>query len=84
MEVGESELDEDNLLEIKDMVSVCVGLVTINGESNTICLVHYTTQEYFEQTQSHWFLNAKTNITTICISYLLYDVFERGFCQTDN
>jgi hypothetical protein len=80
----EPELDEDNLLEIGDMVSVCAGLVTIDEESNVIRLVHYTTQEYFERTQSHWFPNAETDITTICISYLSFDVFERGFCQTDD
>jgi hypothetical protein len=84
VEVGESSLDEDNLPEIEDMVSVCAGLVTIDEESNVIRLVHYTTQEYFERTQSHWFPNAKTDITTICISYLSFDVFERGFCQTDD
>jgi hypothetical protein len=84
VEVGESELDEDNLPELEDMVSVCAGLVTIDEESNVIRLVHYTTQEYFERTQSHWFPNAKTDITTICISYLSFDVFERGLCQTDD
>ena len=45
VEVGESELDEDNLPELEDMVSVCAGLVTIDEESNVIRLVHYTTQE---------------------------------------
>ena len=84
VEVGEPELDEDNLPEIGDMVSACAGLVTIDEESNVIRLVHYTTQEYFERTQTYWFPNAKTDITTICISYLSFDVFEGGFCQTDD
>ncbi|OBT62628.1 hypothetical protein VE03_08515 [Pseudogymnoascus sp. 23342-1-I1] len=84
VEVGESKLDEDNLPEIKDMVAVCAGLVTIDEESNAIRLVHYTTQEYFERTQSHWFPNAKADTATICISYLSFDVFEREFCQTDD
>ena len=53
MEVGESNLDEDNLPEIEDMVSVCAGLVTIDEESNVIRLVHYITQEYFKRTQSY-------------------------------
>jgi hypothetical protein len=48
IEVGEPELDKDNLLEIRDIVSVYIGLVTINKQSNIICLVYYTTQEYFE------------------------------------
>ena len=51
LEVGESELDEENLPEIEDMVSVCAGLVTVDEESEIIRLVHYTTQEYFERTQ---------------------------------
>ena len=33
--------------------------------------------------QSYWFPNAETDITTICVAYLSFDVFERGFCQTN-
>jgi hypothetical protein len=49
VEKGESELDEENLPEIEDMVSVCAGLVTVDEKSEIIRLVHYTTQEYFER-----------------------------------
>ena len=51
--------------------------------SKSIRLVHYTTQEYFERTQKIWFLDAKYNITTFCITYLLFRVFQSGFCSTD-
>jgi hypothetical protein len=51
VEVGESELNEDNLPQIEDIVSVCAGLVTVDEESCIIRLVHYTAQEYFKQTQ---------------------------------
>jgi len=51
-------------------------------ESNIIRLVHYTTQEYFTRTQNHWFPDAEINITTVCITYLSFDVFESGFCKT--
>jgi len=84
VEIDEPELDEDNLPEIKDIVSVCAGLVTIDEESKIIRLVHYTTQEYFNETRGKWFPNAQTNITTICITYLLFDEFESGICQSDN
>jgi hypothetical protein len=50
MELDETELDETNLPEIEDMISVCADLVTVDGESNIIRLVHYTTQEFFERT----------------------------------
>jgi hypothetical protein len=65
------------------MVSVCAGLVTIDEESEIIRLVHYTTQEYFEETQRQWFPDAQTNITTICVSYLSFDEFKSGICQSD-
>ena len=84
VEVGESRLDEENITEIEDMVSVCAGLVTVDEESGIIRLVHYTTQEYLERTQSCWFPKAEADIAAICISYLSFDVFERGICQTDD
>jgi ankyrin repeat protein len=83
VEVGETKLDNDNLPEIEDMVSVCAGLVTIDKESGIIRLVHYTTQEYFERTQRQWFPNAEVNITIICVTYLSFDEFESGICQND-
>jgi len=48
--IGDPELDKENIREIEDMASVCAGLVTIDEESKIIRLVHYTTQEYFERT----------------------------------
>ena len=36
VEIGESKLDEDNLSEIEDIVSVCAGLVTVDDESDII------------------------------------------------
>jgi hypothetical protein len=70
VEIGESELDEDNLPEIEDMVSRCAGLVTVDEESDIVRLVHYTTQEYFERTWISWFPNAQREIATICVTYL--------------
>lgn len=82
VEVGESVLDNDNLPQIEDMVSVCAGLVTVDKGSDIIRLVHYMTQEYLERTQKQWFPNAG-EITTICITYLSFDKFDSGFCLTD-
>ncbi|KAH7305361.1 nucleoside phosphorylase [Rhexocercosporidium sp. MPI-PUGE-AT-0058] len=84
VEASEAELDEDNLPQIEDMVSVCAGLVTVDEESSTIRLVHYTTQEYFERTQNDLFPTAKSEITTTCVTCLSFDVFKSGYCQTDD
>ncbi|PMD63451.1 uncharacterized protein K444DRAFT_556103, partial [Hyaloscypha bicolor E] len=83
VEIGESQLDKDNLPEVENMVSVCAGLVTIDDESKIIRLVHYTTQQYFEHTRSQWFPDSLTNITTICVTHLLFKEFESGICQND-
>src|SRR5271156_6177056 len=83
VEVGDAELGEDNLQEIEEMVSACAGLVTIDEESEIIRLVHYTTQEYFERTQMILFPDAQRDIARTCVTYLLFDAFETGFCPTD-
>lgn len=64
--------------------SLCAGLVTVDGESGIIRLVHHTTQEYFERTRKQWFPNAQSEITTICVRYLSFSTFENGFCKTDD
>jgi hypothetical protein len=83
VEAGDLTLAEDDLLQIDDMVAICAGLVTVDEESNIIRLVHFTTQEYFEQTQALWFPSAEEDISTICVTYLSFNQFESGPCQTD-
>jgi ankyrin repeat protein len=82
VEIGESKLDEENLPEVEDMISVCAGLVTVDEQSDIIRLVHYTTQEYFERTWTSWFPNAQADIAITCVTYLSFDTFETGFCPT--
>jgi hypothetical protein len=83
VEVHDHKLDKENITDIEVMVSVCNGLVNIDEKSDTFRFVHYTTQEYFERTWNSWFPNAQTDITKTCITYLLFDAFETGFCLTD-
>ena len=82
VEIGEPELDEENLPEVEAMVSACAGLVTVDEESSIIRLVHYTAQEYLERVQNTWFPDAETEITSVCVAYLSCRTFESGFCQT--
>lgn len=84
VEVGEAELDEENLLQIEDIVSVCTGLVTVDKESSIIRLVHYTTQEYFERARHNLFPRAESKITITCITYLSFNRFDSGFCSTED
>jgi ankyrin repeat protein len=80
---GDLKFDEDNLEQIERVVSVCAGLVTVDEESDIIRLVHYTTQEYFEQTRKDWFPNAEIYIAETCVTYVAFQAFESGSCPTD-
>lgn len=82
VEVGDSELDEDNIPRLERMVSICAGLVTIDEESHIIRLVHYTTQEFFQERWGDWFPTAHDDIETVCITYLSFKHFKTGMCPT--
>src|SRR5207248_6261970 len=49
IEPGDRALNNDNIYDMEDVISVCAGLVTVDEKSSIICLVHYTTQEYCER-----------------------------------
>ena len=84
VEIGEAELDMNNISPIEDLVTVCAGLVAVDEESHIARLVHYTTQEYFERTQTRWFPTAEADIVLICVTYLSFNVFGSGSCPTDS
>ncbi|KAJ6211831.1 ankyrin repeat-containing domain protein [Bipolaris maydis] len=79
-ESGNSDIDPDNFPDIYDVVTACAGLVTVNEESDTVGLAHYTTQEYLERTQQRWFPDAQALITDSCLSYLYF--LSSGDCWT--
>ncbi len=81
--IGTSGLDAGDLPHIGDIISMCVGLVMVDEESGIIRLVHYTTQEYLEQTLNSWYPGAESRIARICITYLSFSIFEAGYCKTD-
>ncbi|KAI5919805.1 hypothetical protein F4810DRAFT_703347 [Camillea tinctor] len=68
VEPGESKLDE---------------IISRNEETDIIRLVHHTAQEYFERTQTYWFPDSNKQIIGTSITYLSFDVFKNGRCQTD-
>jgi Ankyrin repeats (3 copies) len=78
VEPGTCELDKTNLCPVKDMVSSCAGLVSVDG--NIVRLVHYTTQEYFQRWGLKIFEDIQRDIIAIsCLTYLSYDVFADGY-----
>ena len=73
IELGDTEIDEDNVLETDQLLTMCAGLVTVDEQSNNVRFVHYTTQEYLQRNQETWLPDAKIEIARSCIAYLSID-----------
>ncbi|KAF2786671.1 hypothetical protein K505DRAFT_201266, partial [Melanomma pulvis-pyrius CBS 109.77] len=82
VEPGETELNPDDVPDLEDLVSVCAGLVVIEHESGIIRLVHHSTQDFFE-INGQWLPSAELDITSTCLTYLLFDTFRHGSCSTN-
>jgi ankyrin repeat protein len=83
IEPGDRALNNDNIYDVEDVISVCAGLVTVDEESSIIRLVHYTTQEYFERVRLEWNPGALEEIVVACLTYLSFDTFRSGSCAND-
>lgn len=49
---GDSDFNKEGITLIRDLVSICARLVTVNKQSSIAQLVHYTTQQYFHRTKA--------------------------------
>lgn len=83
VEPGDTTLDDDNIPNEEVLVSVCAGIVLVQQESATLGLVHYTAQEYFERRGVEHFPSAREEILRSCLTYLMFDEFNSGPCETD-
>ncbi|KAH0564805.1 hypothetical protein GP486_001807 [Trichoglossum hirsutum] len=70
IEPGDTELDEELVMDGQNITALCAGLVTIDQRSNVVNLVHYTTKKYFESIRRARFPGFHANITMSCATYL--------------
>jgi hypothetical protein len=83
VKLDDEELDDDNIPDVEDIVSVCADLVTVDEESNVIRLVHYTTQDYLKGIREMWNPSAQYDIASTCLAYLCFKTFRSGSCASD-
>lgn len=85
IELGEPDLNEEDLYDLEDVISSCAGLITVgsDGAKEVVQLAHYTMQEYFTRHQAAFFPEADKSITARCLTYLSYDIFRQGMCSND-
>lgn len=61
--------DQEDSPEGSTLIEVCAGLVTIDEQSNTIRLAHYTIQEYLESSPT-FSQEAKAIVSISCTAFL--------------
>ena len=85
LDKDESEIEDEALPDVELMLSVCAGLVRVDHESNRTQLVHYTTQEYLDQSdiRNTYFRTGHMDIANACLKYLLLDAFADGPAVSD-
>ncbi|KAM0253974.1 hypothetical protein ACHAQJ_006987 [Trichoderma viride] len=79
---GES-LEEDDLPDGDILTETCSGLVIVDGESQVVRLVHYTAQQYFEESHKLQMREAKLTLTRCSLRYLALPNFSSGCCKND-
>ncbi|CAF9940730.1 hypothetical protein IMSHALPRED_002143 [Imshaugia aleurites] len=80
VEVEDTELDETAFPETETLLNISAGLISIDQNSNTIRLVHYTLQEYFENNRGTLVPDSEVEMARTCLTYLSFDVFGSGPC----
>lgn len=77
------DIDDECLVSTALITSVCAGLVSIDNESNTFRLVHFTVEEFFETNGHEWFPDAERLIAETCLVYMLFDEVGRESFEMD-
>ena len=71
--LGDTELDQDDLLPPRAIVESCSGLLVLDDESSTIRLVHYTLKDFLQSRGAQLLQQEETYITQVLFTYLCFD-----------
>jgi len=72
---GDRDLDVENFPSRKTLLQSCLGLVSIDGETSTVRLVHFSLDKYLKNTGkiiSKTIPEGNENIGRACLTYLLF------------
>jgi len=83
IEVGDTEIDQDNILDTEQVLTICAGLVTLDEQSDNVRFIHYTTQEYLQRKRGTWLPHAEIEIVRTCTAYLSIDELSVGPCSSN-
>jgi len=70
-EEGDTDLCRDNFVSQESFLGKCLGLVVIDKQSSTVCLLHKSLQDYLG-TQDDFFEDRHATIAQTCLTYLRF------------
>jgi ankyrin repeat protein len=76
---GDRDLEREDFLDPGSIVEMCCGLVMHHEPSGSIQFTHYTVHEFL-LLRFHQHLSPPLDLAVICLTYLTFDVFEKGPC----
>lgn len=76
IEPGDTELDDELVMDGHSITSLCAGLVTVDQGTNMIGLVHHSTKTYFEENREKCFPNFHASMTLSLATYLTLNVLQ--------
>ncbi len=65
----------------KSMIECCLGLVTVDEESLSVRLAHYSIQEYLKDRETEIFPSTEGELAEKCLTYLFMDPLSQGCCD---
>ena len=81
--LGDQELNRDNLLSLRSIIEICLGLLVLDNESCTVRLVHYTLQDHLRSRHPRSFLQEETYITQVLITQLCFEDNESSAAKRE-
>jgi len=69
VKIGSADLDSDNVPSIGTLLFCCQGLVSVDKETSTVRLIHFSLQEYL-RAHPEFFGRAHATMADTCLSYL--------------
>ncbi|KAL7819527.1 hypothetical protein V8C44DRAFT_318370 [Trichoderma aethiopicum] len=82
---GDRGLDGTDLPRIDDIIEACGGFLAVDADAGTLRLADVWMSGWLKANWPDWLHDTPEGIiTTVCLSYLLFDDFGAGFCTSDD
>lgn len=76
IEPGDTDLDDELVMDGHSITSLCAGLVTVDQGTNMVNLVHHSTKTYLEENREKYFPIFHASMTLSLATYLTLDVLR--------